>query len=65
MKRRVTKNNNYIKNLSTIRKIVFNFARLDTAMFNKLTLKQKMTCYRSNFKNIENLIFNVIFYTNP
>lgn len=56
---------NSIENLSTIRKIVFNLARLDTSMGDKLTLKQKMTRYTSNFKNIENLIFNVIPYTNP
>ena len=48
---------NSIENLSTIRKIVFNLARLDTSMGDKLTLKQKMTRYTSNFKNIENLIF--------
>ena len=56
---------NSIENLSIIRKIVFNLARLDTSMGDKLTLKQKMTHYTSNFKNIENLIFNVIPYTNP
>ena len=53
---------NSIENLSTIRKIVFNLARLDKSMGEKLTLKQKMTRYTSNFKNIENLIFNVIKY---
>ena len=51
---------NSIENLSTIRKIVFNLARLDNSMGNKLTLNQKMTRYRNNFENIENLIFNVI-----
>lgn len=55
---------NSIANLSTIRKIVFNLARLDKSMGEKLTLKQKMTRYISNFQNIENLIFNVIPYTN-
>ena len=54
---------NSINNLSLIRKIVFNLARLDKSMGEKLTLKQKMTLYTSNFKNIENLIFNVIPYT--
>ncbi len=54
---------NSINNLSLIRKIVFNLARLDKSMGEKLTLKQKMTRYTSNFKNIENLIFNVIPYT--
>ena len=36
-----------INNLSIIRKIVFNFARLDKSMGDKLTLKQKMTRYTS------------------
>lgn len=54
---------NSIDNLSLIRKIVFNLARLDKSMGNKLTLKQKMTRYTSDFKNIENLIFNVIPYS--
>lgn len=53
---------NSIENLATIRKIVFNLARLDKSMGEKLTLKQKMTRYTSDFKNIENLIFNVITY---
>lgn len=52
-----------INNLSLIRKIVFNLARLDNSMGNNLTLKKKMTRYTSDFKNIENLIFNVIPYT--
>ena len=55
---------NSIANLSTIRKIVFNLAKLDKSMGEKLTLKQKMTRYISNFQNIENLVFNVIPYTN-
>jgi len=54
---------NSIDNLSLIRKIVFNLTRLDKSMGDKLTLKQKMTRYTSNFKNIENLIFNVIPYS--
>ena len=49
-----------IKNLSLIRKIVFNLVKLDKSMGEKLTMKQKMTRYISDFKNIENLIFNVI-----
>ena len=52
-----------INNLSLIRKIVFNLVRLDQSMGEKLTMKQKMTRYTSNFKNIENLIFNVIPYS--
>lgn len=55
---------NSIDNLSLIRKIVFNLARLDKSMGDKLTLKQKMTRYISDFKNIENLIFQVIPYSN-
>lgn len=55
---------NSIENLATIRKIVFNLARLDTSMGDKLTLKQKMTRYTSNFKNIENHIFHVISFNN-
>lgn len=57
------RNGNSINNLSLIRKIVFNLARLDKSMGDNLTLKQKMTRYTSDFKNIENLIFNVIPYT--
>lgn len=49
-----------INNLSLIRKIVFNLVKLDKSMGEKLTMKQKMTRYISDFKNIENLIFNVI-----
>ena len=51
---------NSINNLSLVRKIVFNLIKLDNTMGEKLTMKQKMTRYISNFKNIENLIFNVI-----
>ena len=54
---------NSINNLSLIRKIVFNLARLDKSMGDKLTLKQKMTRYTSDLNNIENLIFNVIPYS--
>jgi len=55
---------NSINNLSLIKKIVFNLARLDKSMGDKLTLKQKMTRYTSDFNNIENLIFQVIPYSN-
>jgi len=51
---------NSIENLSTVRKIVFNLTKLDTSMGDKLTLRKKMTRYMLDFKNIENLIFNVI-----
>ena len=51
---------NSIDNLSLIRKIVFNLTKLDNSMGSNLTLKKKMTRYTSDFKNIENLIFQVI-----
>jgi len=54
---------NSINNLSLIRKIVFNLTKLDNSMGDKLSLKKKMTRYMSDFKNIENLIFNVIPYS--
>jgi predicted transposase YbfD/YdcC len=51
---------NSIENLSTIRKIVFNLARLDNSFGEKVTLKKKITRYMLDFSNIENLIFEVI-----
>lgn len=51
---------NSIQNLSLIRKIIFNLIKLDNSIGSKFTMNQKMTRYISNFKNIENLIFNVI-----
>ena len=48
-----------IHNLSLIRKVVFNLVRLDTS-FGKLTFKKKLTRYKFDFNNIENLIFNVL-----
>ena len=53
------KKDNSIDNLAIIRKIVFNLARLGSSMGN-LTLKKKLTRYSFDFKNIENLLFNVI-----
>ena len=53
------KKDNFSDNLAIIRKIVFNLARLDSSMGN-LTLKKKLTRYSFDFKNIENLLFNVI-----
>ena len=53
------KKDNSIDNLAIVRKIVFNLARLDSSMGN-LTLKKKLTRYSFDFKNIENLLFNVI-----
>ena len=55
---------NSIENLSLIRKIIFNLVKLDNSMGKKLTMKQKMIRYRNDFKNIENLLFNVIQYNN-
>ena len=49
-----------IENLSIVRKIVFNLARLDNSFGDKVTLKKKMTRYMLDFSNIENLIFEVI-----
>jgi predicted transposase YbfD/YdcC len=51
---------NSINNLSIIRKIVFNLASLDKSFGDKLPLQRKLTNYQADFKNIENLIFNVI-----
>lgn len=54
------KKGNSIDNLSIIRKIVFNLVKLDNSMGEKLTMQKKLTRYMVDFKNIENLIFNVI-----
>jgi predicted transposase YbfD/YdcC len=51
---------NSIENLSIIRKIVFNLARLDISFGEKVTLKKKITRYMLDFSNIENLIFEII-----
>lgn len=51
---------NSIENLSIVRKIVFNLARLDTSFGEKCTLKKKMINYILDFKHIENLLFKVI-----
>lgn len=56
------KQGNSIENLSIIRKIVFNLVRLDSSMGNNLTMRKKLTRYTLDFKNIENLVFNVIPY---
>lgn len=50
---------NSISNLSIIRKIVFNLIRLDTS-FGKISFEKKMTRYKTDFDNIENLIFNIL-----
>jgi predicted transposase YbfD/YdcC len=51
---------NSMENLSIIRKIVFNLARLDTSFGKKLTLRKTLTRYLLDFTKIENLIFNII-----
>ena len=50
---------NSIDNLSILRKIVFNLARLDNS-FGKVPLKRKLTNYMLDFTKIERLIFEVI-----
>ena len=50
---------NSIKNLSIVRKIVFNLASFDTNFW-KVPLQRKLTRYMLDFKNIEKLIFEVI-----
>jgi len=50
---------NSISNLSAIRKLVFNIVKLDMS-FGKISFEKKLTRYRYNFDNIENLIFNII-----
>jgi predicted transposase YbfD/YdcC len=46
-------------NLSSIRKIVFNLITLDTS-FGKISFQKKLTHYKTDFANIENLIFRVL-----
>jgi len=48
-----------ISNLSIIRKIVFNLVRLDKTLGN-ITFQKKLTNYKVDFTNIENLIFFAI-----
>ena len=48
-----------IRNLATLRKIIFNLTSLDNS-FGKVLLKRKLTQYVLDFKNIERLIFEVI-----
>ena len=50
---------NSISNLSAMRKIVFNLVRLDSSL-GKISFAKKMTNYKYDFANIENLLFNVI-----
>jgi len=50
---------NSISNLSIMRKIVFNLVRLDTS-FGKISFEKKLSNYKVDFSNIENLIFNIL-----
>ncbi len=51
--------NNFIENLSILRKIVFNLASLDNR-FGKVPLQRKLTRYMLDLFNIEKLIFEAI-----
>jgi predicted transposase YbfD/YdcC len=48
-----------IANLSAVRKLVFNIVKMDSS-FSKISFEKKLTRYRYNFENIENLIFCVM-----
>lgn len=48
-----------VANLSAVRKLVFNIVKTDSS-FGKISFEKKLTRYRYNFDNIENLIFCVI-----
>ena len=48
-----------VANLSAVRKLVFNIVKMDSS-FGKISFEKKLTRYRYNFDNIENLIFCVI-----
>jgi predicted transposase YbfD/YdcC len=48
-----------VTNLSAVRKLVFNMVKMDSS-FGKISFEKKLTRYRYNFDNIENLIFCVI-----
>ncbi|MCL2815187.1 MAG: ISAs1 family transposase, partial [Oscillospiraceae bacterium] len=52
------RNGHSVSNLSIVRKIVFNMVRLDKTM-GELTFKKKLTRYRVDAANAENLIFSV------
>jgi predicted transposase YbfD/YdcC len=48
-----------VANLSAVRKLVFNIVKMDSS-FGKISFEKKLTRYRYNFENIENLIFCVM-----
>ncbi|MBE6150172.1 MAG: ISAs1 family transposase [Firmicutes bacterium] len=53
------KEENALKNLSTIRKICYNLTKLDP--FNtKLSFKKKLTLYNHDLNHVKKLVFNVI-----
>ena len=48
-----------VANLSAVRKLVFNIVKMDSS-FGKISFEKKLTRYRYDFSNIENLIFCVL-----
>jgi len=48
-----------VANLSAVRKLVFNIVKMDSS-FGKISFEKKLTRYRYDFDNIENLIFCVM-----
>ena len=48
-----------VANLSAVRKLVFNIVKMDSS-FGKISFEKKLTRYRYDYGNIENLIFCVM-----
>ena len=48
-----------VANLSAVRKLVFNIVKMDSS-FGRISFEKKLTRYRYDFDNIENLIFCVM-----
>ena len=48
-----------VANLSAVRKLVFNIVKMDSS-FGRISFEKKLTRYRYDFDNIENLIFYVL-----
>ena len=48
-----------VANLAAVRKLVFDIIKMD-ASFGKISFEKKLTRYRYNFTNIENLIFRLL-----
>jgi len=57
--RSTNKTGHSISNLAIVRKIVFNLVRLDKS-FGNISFQKKLTRYKLDFANIENLIFNIL-----